>query len=402
MSCAGIIISNCPYSVLDQISWLCIAEDFVRSKISGDFDHSDAYFVNDGYDKQIVNVQINELDSGQMVITDRGKLLQFLTIAEKASYKYIFLDIRFEKGQDTESDSALFAKIATMKNVLYANHSDIYKNSYGKEFPPVKIINPNTKLPKYAYNDYYTTAFNSNFSRYAYIQDGRTSVALRMYQDINGKSVKKEWLGYKNDGEWCENCPFVPIDRPLLIHIDDSSEEKAEEEYHNLGLILLSEPEELIKHMNDKIVVVGDFNEDTHDTYMGKVQGPYLTYLAYKYLADGKNNISIWFYFALTIVFYLIVRSKISKQKNRAWALIKKKISSIIPKKTHSILSKIWHLLSKPWRNFLLSFVTYSLILTLISVLLYVTFGKIFNIVFPALMLTLIDKVINSLRKEQQ
>lgn len=145
MSLAGVFIGNCPYSIADEVSWLCVGENIVRSWFNGAEESDDAYFVNVGYDKQIIDVEVSPLESGRMAITDRKVLLDFFDIADQADYKYIFLDIRFEKGFETVFDSALFAKIASMRNIVCANHYEPLVNQQGIQFNGFEIADTTGK-----------------------------------------------------------------------------------------------------------------------------------------------------------------------------------------------------------------------------------------------------------------
>ena len=368
MSLAGVFIGNCPYSIADEVSWLCVGENIVRSWFNGAEESDDAYFVNVGYDKQIIDVEVSPLESGRMAITDRKVLLDFLDIADQADYKYIFLDIRFEKGFETVFDSALFAKIASMRDIVCANHYEPLVNQQGIQFNGFEIADT-TLLPKCAYNDYHTSVFSSNFTRYAYLQDGRTSVALRMYQDVDGKTVRRNGWLYDNDGTLCENCPYIPI-WGSVSPVTSGSVTSAQ--YYNLGPFLMTLPEQqLIEDMKGKIVVVGDFEEDTHDTYMSKQPGPYLTYLAYKYLARGGNKISFPVIVLMTLIYFFIVKLILSGRP-------------LIPWGKHRATRIFTALLS------------YSFILSLICMVVFLITGYAFNVMVPSLIISGVSAVKDS------
>ena len=371
MSLTGIFIGNFRYSILDEVAWLCVGENLVRSWLGGVNETGDAYFVNVGYDKQVIDVQVSPLDSGRMVITDRKMLLDFLNIAERADYKYIFLDIRFEKGFNTDSDSVLFAKIASMRDIVIAHHYEPCKDEQGNLYNSFAIAD-SILLPKTAYNDYYTSVFSSNFTRYPYLLDDRSSVALRMYQDIDGKTVKRCGWFYKNDGTLCENCPFIPIKGGIS---SVTSENALTAQYCNLGPFLMTLPkQQLIEDMKGKIVVVGDFNEDIHDTYMSMQPGPYLTYLAYKYLASGGNNLSILLLVILTLLYFCIVWIILQGRRLLSWG-------------KYRALRIFTALIS--WSFFLMA----------TCLIVYLCTGYTFNVLLPSLIISLIIAVKESEEK---
>lgn len=388
MSVTGLLIGNFQYSILDEVGWLCVGENLVRSRFGGTYDTEDAYFVNVGYDKQIVDVQVSPLDSGRMVVTDRKVLLDFLNIVEHADYKYIFLDIRFEKGFNTVSDSALFAKIAGMRDIVIAHHYEPLKDEQGNRLNGFEIAD-SILLPKTAYNDYYTSVLSSNFTRYPYLLDGRPSVALRMYQDIDGKSIKRWWgCFYKNDGTLCENCPYIPIKGGVSPVTSDKA---STAQYYNLGPFLMTLPEQqLIEDMKGKIVVVGDFDEDVHDTYMSMQPGPYLTYLAYKYLASGSNKISCSLFIFMTLLFYLI-----------AWTILYgHNFFSHSKCCVIRIITTLWD--RYRFIRFIASLISWSLILTAICTVIYLLTGYTFNVMVPSLIISFISAVKESEAKPSE
>ena len=149
--------------------------------------------------------------------------------------------------------------------------------------------------------------------------------------------------------------------------------------------------EELIKDMKGKIIVVGDFNEDLHDTYMGMQPGPYLTYTAYKYLAKGGNKLSIGVLAFMTLVFVLIVRGMLRGRPVFPWG--------------ERFLSLRWmgwlrYLFRSRLIKFVGTFITYSVVLSFICTIFYLICESTFNVEIPALVITIISAVIDLQKKE--
>ena len=380
MSSADIFMSNLPVSLGNDLSVITLIERYITKLADDTENEEDVYFVNVGYDKELANYKITETESGKVAITDREKLLKFLAIAEKAKYKYLFLDIRFEKDIITKWDKQLFEQIRRMKNILYACHVD-EKGEISKNV----FLTDSNHIPKYAFNDYWITIFNFNFTRYQYIQDSRKSVALRMYEDMSGKKMTKKEFLYFNDGALCKNCPFIPIKKGINGHEGDGSSSS----YLDMGSFLLSMPEEIIiEDMKDKIVVVGDFQNDLHDTYMGSLPGPFLTYLAYKYIDEGKNKVSVPLLLVLTLVFFVLVMLKINYEP-MPWL---NRWLERFPLVGRLQASRFW--------TFCQSFGWHTVILSIGCYVLYVLFGLIYNILIPSFILGIIDVIkINRLSK---
>lgn len=289
------LMNNCPYPYWDSLNKYCWLEYFISEYFPEDDSVDDAFFINISYDKQLVDyVYDNGNLIGKKDITDRAALLKFLQVAKKTNtYKYIFLDIRFEKGTSAPEDSLLFSTLASMRDVVYSKHSDIVNLEF-------------SNTPKAAFNDYFTTIVTTNFTRYQFLQNGTESVPLKIFLDThpNNSTIKKTGWFYFADGKLCHNSPFVRIGKDFR----DIPTETGEMPYYDLGPLLLDvyDESDWAIEMNDKIVIVGDFINDMHDTYRGLQPGPYLVYLAYKELENGKHYVS-WLFILFTYALYFII-----------------------------------------------------------------------------------------------
>lgn len=77
----------------------------------------DLLLVNVAYDRELADVTDEfGLPKGNIDITDRKKLYDFLTKLQKADYKYIILDVSFSEEYRTENDSTLYSVISQVEN----------------------------------------------------------------------------------------------------------------------------------------------------------------------------------------------------------------------------------------------------------------------------------------------
>lgn len=269
------------------------------------FNEEDVSYVNFGKDKALVPVLDEFNDTiGKEVITDRKTLLEFLELAKRSTYKYIFLDVRFEKGYETPYDSALFCLIKTMPNLIIATHRG--DGDYE--------MTDSTLIDKAAFADYRGTLF-SGFTRYEFLQNGSRSVALQMYHDLDKKDITKCWFGFKTiNGRLCYNLKFIPLPNFLCkgksIEMGETTSRK-EMRYPYAGSEILntdyhSEEEVIEKLLNGKIVVAGDFDNDLHGTYIGEIPGPILSLAAYKFLHAGLHKVRLLFVLFLFVLYFLI------------------------------------------------------------------------------------------------
>ena len=369
------LLNNCPYPYWDSLDKFCWLEYIISNTIPEKLDRSDAFFINVSYDKQIANYTYSNGLHGNIAITNRETLLNFLKIAEETNtYKYIFLDVRFEEGIETDADSALFAQIKSMRDISYSTHSDI-----------VELRMDSAVRAKAAINDYFTTIISTNFTRYQFLQDGKESAPLRIYTetDSTNKPIKQCGLIYYSDGKLCQNSPFMRIPENFYAGHDGI---KGHQNYYDLGPMLLtmwSDVEEWRDEMKDKIVIVGDFVNDLHDTYIGMQPGSYLIYLTYKALCDGKHFVS-WLFIILMFICYIIII---------LFVLNRETICHYIPN-IKGINSK--------FILFILDMVGYSASLSFLAIVFYVYFKMTYNIFIPSTILSILSLFVSYKNSKNQ
>ncbi|MDE5674330.1 MAG: hypothetical protein K2I44_03145, partial [Muribaculaceae bacterium] len=234
--------------------------------------------INVAYDKVLVEYEAKlyrddedspTLPVGQIDVTDRDKLLRFLEIADSVdSYRYIMLDVRFDDDVETDSITMkLFSQIKKMDRIVYAIHQD---------------SEPNTDAPieKAAFGDYHTTFLASDVVKYPVCktnQDGIfiSSMPARMYEELNNREIMAYgWFTFDN-GHLCVRSiyPSYPVRFYNWGKIQDYNQETILQ-YFNLGEDFLNStaPHDLIENsIENRIVIIGDFVEDIHDTFYGQL-----------------------------------------------------------------------------------------------------------------------------------
>lgn len=362
-------VNNLTYPIFDDIGLLMPFEFLTHAKQQIAFDEDSVLFVNIAYDKELTPVISSEVGDtiGNLDITDRGKLLQLLRIVKNSKYRYCFLDLRFSEPfvelVPTPNDSALFAELKTMKNCVISTHADIHVQ------PQIEHMA--------AYADLFTTATGC-ITRYNFLQsDDKSSVALKMYRDLNKGNISRCGLIYFSEGDLCYNSLFLPIPTSMLDKIKGNDEVR----YPLLGSELLAyySHEELETLINGKIVIVGDFEDDRHSTYVGDVPGALLSFLAYQELCQRHHIVSfseVIVLFALyVLIFFLLF------ERRSLW--------SYIPyiKETKNRLF-----------IFLLSLFSYGVVLQIINLLTYVLYDNV--IVQPVALFTF--SIISTIQKFKQ
>ena len=255
-------------------------------------------FINVCYDKALVPYEENEVPVGNTIITDREKLLQFLTKAKEANnYRYIFMDVFFEEGMETEYDSALFSTIVSMDRIVIPKHKG------------VKMCD--SILYRKASNaDYATTWQALTFSRYQYIHDDDESVALKIYQDRFGSNIEKHMGGlyYTDQGRLCQNSATLLLPIRIMGSLLDEEGQVRERNYIYLSadLLDLDEVMPISEQIDDKLIVIGDFKNDVHSTFLGSQPGSSILFNGYIALSQGAHLVN-WLYYGLLFVVYIVI-----------------------------------------------------------------------------------------------
>ena len=347
---------------LDHYAWM----EWIKKKVgfAKQFDNQDVLFVNIAYDKQLIE-RTDEfgMPVGNVDITDRRKLLSFLEMLHSAdSYKYIFLDVRFEKGYDVpEVDSTLFAEVRNMRNIVLANHSDIE-------------IADSTLIDKAAISDYKATITATNFVRYKYTYNGNQSMPLYAYSDLTKRTINRYGLIYTCDGRLCYNSLFVNFPVENFGEFDDENRKR----YYNLGSDLLDNysEEDLATLTQEKYIVIGDMIEDLHDTYSGMKPGSVITYYAFQALMNRKHFVSYSLLLFLAVLYFLISLSQFRRNS----------LLEQIPfvRKSHSRLL-----------HFVLTFIGYTFLLTVVAIVLNIFADVSISILLPSMYFAIQKNIIN-------
>jgi len=342
-------------------------------------DCGDAVFFNVAYDKELVPAIENFDTVGNYVITDRGRLNDFLILLHNSNkYKFIVLDIAFDDNDISPNDSALFSTIKNCERLVFVDHDSISLSKFGIK-------------DKSALAFYYTTMWNTNFARYEYMNNGRPSVPLFMYEKLYpGKEMTRHGFTpfylYFIDKKLCQNSVFLKFDDKVFStqtenRIDGTNQNLSP--YENVGEFLATKSiygeSGLIENIGDitngKIVVIGDLIADKQDTYLGEVPGSVILMRAYQTLVEGGNIVSFGNQLYWFIIFFVV-----------SLFITNDKPIFSLDNKNNPRIQKPFIRLSK----FILSIFSFSSVLVIFSIIEYMTTNHVYSLTLPIIYFTLL------------
>lgn len=345
--------------------------------------YGDAIFYNVSYDKMLIP-SISDDDRqdtlGVNVITDRQKLLRFLKLLNKTDkYKYVIIDLTFDKKDVSVYDDSLFHQISEMRDIVVANHSEI-------NFADSNIV----ELGKTGLVTFFTTSVTTNFGRFEFMLNKDNSLPLVIYEKMNpGKRMKRYGCGrlsfYTLGGRLCQNACFLTFDNsfvgPITEKLDDNHYTLSDK-YINLGKFIDNPiyDETLLSNLierntNNKYVVIGDFIGDIHDTYIGPIPGSVIMMRALATLEEGGNMVYVLHIFLWFVVFFFISLS----------LFYDKPISKRVP-----MIRNI----KRKWFHFLFSVISFGFVLILNSILEYICDYPVYSLMIPILYFSVLKIII--------
>lgn len=367
------LFDNAAYPLGDKSGFLTLIETNIQKIRKPGFDKDSVIFINTGYDLDIV-----ETEQGKEIITNRKTLTKLLSDINETDFKYVIMDIRLESAFATSFDSSLVAQIKKMGNkIVVANHWDFVHDR-----DLLLIDDSDSSLRKRAaYCDYTTSIFNTAFEKYQYNQYAGPSAALVAYNDMTGKTIRKHGVGkmdlfFTDGNKLCFNSLFICIPE---IFTQDRIRKNGTPLYWNLHEDFYGEEaafnsDDLKGLCQKKIIVIGDFVNDLHSTYMGSQPGPYLHYLAFDHIKKERHRIS-WWYILILYIFFSLVFIELFWQRKLAYLI----------RPIRESHSKVLH--------FVLSLVSYTVLLTLFSWFSYMAFFWPLGVFIPTLVFTFTDLI---------
>ena len=272
-----------------------------------DEEHSDiadsVVLIDVHYDKRLVlEKDDNGMPIGMVAATDKQKLKKLLDyLHQENDYRYILLDVFLDKNISSPEDSSLYQLIASMPRIVIP-------------FPTASALADTCLNNKAGYAQYTTAIWENAFVKYPFLTDGKKSVALKMYQEMTGRTITKHGVLYTD--RW-------PVRKSAILTFELRDNSDLSFRKHYLGWVvgdtlagevyesMLNEP----GFATGKYVLIGDFQEDRHNTYLGEMAGPIINFNAFLTLLHGHHRISLLMLIILWGAFFWLVWLILSPSK---------------------------------------------------------------------------------------
>ena len=341
--------------------WSTSALKFANREIP---DSENFAFINTSYDLQLID-RLDEFGFpvGQQVITDREKLTYILDVISKSKKppQYIICDIHFLDS--TAADQALDTTLQKFNNLIISYHLN---DDESIEYPVFNKVNKGL-------SDYVVGSVFDGVYKYQLLHhDSLKLTPLKIYEDLN--DIKSRRLGpfVKVGDLWTPN-NFVMNYR--LLQKDIENQEVGFNPV-NLGELMYLEDQDIQDFTANKIVVIGDFFEnDMHETLFEITSGPLILLNAFLTIQSKDAYVNFWF-FLLMIISYLYLSYMVfvegdymEKQLNKYFGAVK-------------------------IANYLAGFMSYLLLLTILSCITFFIFHIHLNVFFLAICFYLMDKIV--------
>lgn len=271
-------------------------------------DPEDVLFVNVSKNKTTIDAQ-NEFGDispyHRKVITDRQQLAEFFNLINQyeSDVRFVVCDVLLEDA--TEYDALLAQEFAKLDHKLLGVSHLTKKGNY---------IRPVVHMP-YAPATYAATL--GLFLKFPLmLNDSLKTIPLVMYERLNDVQYQKTGSFFRFKRRLSLPAPIVDFkvrssDFRIGTELSD-----ANFAVYEMGTILemhkdnILGTEEMAAFFKNKIIMIGDFEADMHNTPFGKMPGLLLIYNAYLTLVARQNLISVgWICFmllAFTIISYRI------------------------------------------------------------------------------------------------
>jgi len=248
-------------------------------------------------------IPLNEDSTENDIITNRKYLAElFNLLAEnKNQVKYILCDVQFDIP--TPDDSALIQSISGLKDKFLS--IDVYTNdNLSKNLLGARSATASIYLQE---NVVYKIPYFGNYED--------TLVPFKMYMDLDKGKVRKNFLFTWFSGK---GIAFNSQINNYPVRSRDFTDGK----YVKIGLgelvsVLKLSPDVFNQYLQNKYLLIGDFENDRHKTYLNTQPGTLILFNAYLHLHHNRQILPVWYLIILYVFLHWIVWLQAGKRSRR-------------------------------------------------------------------------------------
>jgi hypothetical protein len=223
------------------------------------------------------------------VITDREKLAAFFQLLNNHNkHRFLLADLLFDLPAD--NDSLLEKVLPRLQKVIFPRHQG------DSGFLPSVFQVPS------AIADYNTS--NKKFSKFRLMyDDSLKTLPVAIHEALDGVTYQvKRGSVYCNGKYNMKSIPPRYFIRPFQLQTTKQYP------YFNLGdlLLLANDPTFYDQFLDDRFIVLGNFDTDVHVTPIGKMPGVLILLNTYLSLLDGRAHPSIGWFVTIFVIFFII------------------------------------------------------------------------------------------------
>ncbi len=234
------------------------------------------------------------------VITDRADLAEFFELVNhyREKVRLVLCDIRFP--EPTARDSLLQRQIDALGDKLLGVSSLDQEGNH---------VEPVLDLP-HALAAYQSA--DEQFLKYPlYFGDSLKTAPLVLYEKLDGGRFRQGgFFFHRLDGQLMLADPIIDFRVRNRDFQTGTELGQAQFTVFNVGTLLearaFMEPEDLLAFFDDKLVIIGDYQNDVHETPFGEMAGPLLIYNAYLTLRERDNRVTLPWILFLLVSYYLL------------------------------------------------------------------------------------------------
>jgi hypothetical protein len=345
-------------------------------------------FISTGKDLNLID---DTAGYGNISVSDRYKLYKLLQAINKAQAnpEYILLDLQFYYPYSYSVDDSI-QNIIKKSNLPFLFPDKSVDDSLAAEIKKsdkvaISVLLNNNKIQ--------TPMYKSNYGIADYKTYGSFLNKFKIwYPDLKSISMPG-LLNQKMDGVTYTGNRFATFCNNRLCfnyiwpdYYYDENDVKADttyQEYHIGSLLpLLNDPSAVKTIFKDKVIFIGNFEDDVHDTPAGRIPGTIVLADIYLSLLNGKHLVPY-----LWIAFMVVMFSMLSYMA----------IYNQLP----DVKFNFGFAFADQVSGFLKQYVSYVGMLLLISILSVALFGITISLFLPAFIFSAIDYVIQKKYKKQ-